>query len=71
MRTTVDIDDKLLAEARRLTGITKRSVLVHEGLRALIALERSRRLERLGGSLPFAMPISRGDSDSLAGRNRW
>jgi Arc/MetJ family transcription regulator len=59
IRTTINLDDDLLAEAGRLTGISERTALVHEGLRALIALESSRRLARLGGSDPSVAPISR------------
>lgn len=54
MRTTLNIDDSLLAEAKRLTGIEERTALLHEGLRAVIAREAARRLARLGGSMPAA-----------------
>ena len=50
MRTTMNIDDELLEEARRVTGLEERTALVHEGLRALIARESARRLARLGGT---------------------
>jgi Arc/MetJ family transcription regulator len=59
MRTTVNLDDALLAEARRLTGIEERTALLQEALRALIAREASRRLARLGGSEPGLKPIPR------------
>ena len=36
MRTTFNLDDDLLGEAQRLTGMTERTALIHEGLRALI-----------------------------------
>jgi Arc/MetJ family transcription regulator len=52
VRTTMNLDDTLLAEAHRLTGIGERTALVHEGLRALIQRESSRRLARLGGTEP-------------------
>jgi Arc/MetJ family transcription regulator len=52
MRTTINLDDALLEEARRLTGTTEKTALVHEGLRALIERESARRLARLGGSEP-------------------
>ena len=52
MRTTINLDDELLAEAQRLTGIEERTALVHAGLRALIQREAARRLARLGGSAP-------------------
>jgi len=52
MRTTVNLDEALLAEARRLSGVEERTALLHEALRALIARESARRLARLGGSEP-------------------
>lgn len=52
MRTTINIDDKLIGEAQRLTGMTERTAVIHEGLRALIERESARRLARLGGSEP-------------------
>lgn len=50
MRTTINLDETLLDEARRLTGVTERTELVREGLRALIAREKAQRLARLGGT---------------------
>lgn len=54
MRTTLNIDDELLAEAGRLTGIEEKTALVRAGLEALIAREAARRLAVLGGSDPAA-----------------
>ncbi len=48
------LDEALLEEARRLTGVSEKTALVHEGLRALIAREHSARLRRLAGSDPSA-----------------
>jgi Arc/MetJ family transcription regulator len=50
MRTTLNMDDKLIRKAKELTGIKEKTSLVRLGLEALIALESSRRLARLGGS---------------------
>jgi len=63
MRTTLNIDDRLLAEAQRLTGVSEKTALVREGLRALIERESARRLARLGGSEPQLEPVSRRQSD--------
>ncbi len=52
MRTTLALDDKLVAEAQRLTGATEKTALVREALRALIERESAHRLARLGGSEP-------------------
>ena len=48
MRTTLNIDDKLIKRASQLTGIKEKTSLVRLGLEALIALESSKRLARLG-----------------------
>lgn len=50
MRTTVTLDDDLVAEAQRLTGTDETAALVRQGLVALVELESARRLARLGGS---------------------
>ena len=52
MRTTINIDDDLLAKATKLTGPMDRSAMVREGLKALIERESAKRLARLGGSQP-------------------
>ncbi len=52
MRTTLSIDDELLAKARQLSGVKEKSVLVREGLKALIERESARRLEQMGGTEP-------------------
>ncbi|HEX8409911.1 MAG TPA: type II toxin-antitoxin system VapB family antitoxin [Thermoanaerobaculia bacterium] len=52
MRTTVNLDERLIEEAQRVTGTRERTALIHDGLRALIARESAKRLARLGGSDP-------------------
>lgn len=64
MRTTMNIDDELLREARRLTGVTEKAALVREGLRALIERESARRLARLGGSESQLEDVPRRRSES-------
>ncbi len=50
MRTTLALDDELLAKAQAFTGLKEKSALVREGLKALIEREAARRMARLGGS---------------------
>ncbi|GBE05332.1 antitoxin VapB32 [bacterium BMS3Abin10] len=50
MRTTLNLEDKLLNKASKLTGIKEKTSLVKLGLEALIARESSKRLARLGGT---------------------
>ena len=59
MRTTLNIDDKMLHEAARLTGVREKTSLVRRGLEALIALESAKRLARLGGTEKSLRPVPR------------
>ena len=59
MKTTLNIDDKILAQAARLTGVEEKTSLVRMGLEALIARYSARRLAALGGSEPGAKRIPR------------
>ena len=52
VRTTINIDDELLAKAAKLAGPMDRTALVSEGLKALIERESARRLARLGATQP-------------------
>ncbi|HEX2367171.1 MAG TPA: type II toxin-antitoxin system VapB family antitoxin [Bradyrhizobium sp.] len=51
MRTTITLDDELLARAAQLTGLHETSALVREALKALIEHEAARRLARLVGGM--------------------
>ena len=64
MRTTVNIDDELLHEAQRLTGVNDKTALIRAGLHALIERESASRLARLGGSEPQLKPVSRRQSEA-------
>lgn len=59
MRTTVALDDELLAKAQAYTGVREKSALIREALHALIERESARRLARLGGSEPSIVPARR------------
>lgn len=63
MRTTLNIDDTLLAKATELIGINEKSAVLREGLKALIERESAKRLARLGGSEPNLTAPSRRQSD--------
>jgi Arc/MetJ family transcription regulator len=66
MRTTLNLDDDLLARASQLTGIEEKTLLLHMGLEALIQRESSRRLAALGGSKPdFSVAPRRRITESL------
>jgi Arc/MetJ family transcription regulator len=59
MRTTISLDEDLLANAQSLTGLHQRTALLREALKALIERESARRLARLGGSEPDLRPVPR------------
>ena len=65
MRTTIALDDDLIERAQEFTGITEKTALVREALKALIHLEASRRLAALGGSEPDLEDIKRLRVDDL------
>lgn len=50
MRTTLSLDDELLASAQTLTGLSEKTALVREAMRALVQRESAKRLALLGGS---------------------
>ncbi len=66
MRTTLALDDDLLAKAQALTGMTEKTQLVREALRALIQRESAKRLSLLGGSEPQLRDVPRRQSASRA-----
>lgn len=59
MRTTLIIDDDLLAQAQQLSGLREKTAVLHAGLKALIARENARRLAALGGTERGLKPIAR------------
>jgi Arc/MetJ family transcription regulator len=54
MRTTITIDDELLAQAQEYTGVKEKSALVNQALKSLVQREAARRLALLGGTMPDA-----------------
>jgi Arc/MetJ family transcription regulator len=54
MRTTIAIDDELFAKAQEFAGVTEKSAVVREALKAFVEREAARRLARMGGIAPDA-----------------
>ncbi len=65
MRTTLILDDDLLAEAGKLTGIEEKTKLLHMGLEALISRESAKRLAKLGGARPDFSVAPRRNVDEM------
>ncbi|MBM3602011.1 MAG: type II toxin-antitoxin system VapB family antitoxin [Alphaproteobacteria bacterium] len=59
MRTTLALDDQLVAKAQALTGVNEKSRLIRDALKALIERESARRLARLAGSEPRLKTVRR------------
>jgi Arc/MetJ family transcription regulator len=53
MRTNIDIDDALLAEARKLSGCTTKKDTVEEALRLLVRLRRQKEVDQAFGKYPW------------------
>jgi Arc/MetJ family transcription regulator len=66
MRTTINIDDELLAKATKLMGPMDRTAMLSEALKALIERESARRLARLGGTQPMLKAAPRRRSGNPA-----
>ena len=60
MRTNIVLDESLVEEARRLTGIKTKKALIDEALRTLIRLRRQGELRSLRGALHWE-----GDLDEM------
>jgi Arc/MetJ family transcription regulator len=54
MRTTIAIDDELFAKAQEFAGVTEKSAVIREALKAFVEREAARRLARMGGTQPDA-----------------
>lgn len=65
MRTTLALDDDLLSKAQALTGVSEKTALIREALRALIQRESARRLALLGGSEPQLEDVPRRQTESV------
>ncbi|MBN1867967.1 type II toxin-antitoxin system VapB family antitoxin [Candidatus Sumerlaeota bacterium] len=59
MRTTLNIDDRILRRAAEMTGVKEKTSLVRMGLEALVALESAKRLAALGGTEKRLGPVVR------------
>ncbi len=65
MRTTIALDDDLVERAQEFTGISEKTALVREALKALIQREAAHRLAALGGTMPELEDIPRLRADNL------
>lgn len=64
MRTTVTLDDDLLDQAHKISGLTERSQLLREALLALVQRESAQRLALLGGTETQLHAVARRPSAS-------
>ncbi len=64
MRTNIVIDDKLMANVLKLTGLRTKREAVELGLKTLIKLKQQEQIRQLKGKLPW-----QGDLDELRSDN--
>ena len=60
MRTNIVIDDRLMRETLRATGLRTKREVVEEGLRTLLRLKRQEEIRRFRGKLNW-----QGDLDAM------
>jgi len=60
MRTNIVIDDRLMKETLRATGLRTKREVVEEGLRTLLRLKRQEEIRRFRGKLNW-----QGDLDAM------
>ena len=53
MRTNIEIDDELMTEALRLTGLNTKRAVVEAGLRILIRLKKQEDILHLAGKVQW------------------
>jgi Arc/MetJ family transcription regulator len=63
VRTNIEIDDALIEEAQRLTGLKTKRAVVEKGLEMLIRLKQQERILDLGGKVEFWNDIENGADD--------
>ena len=59
MRNMQIVDDKLLHQAQKVSGLRQKAAVLNAGLRALIARENARLLIALGGTQPALKSVPR------------
>jgi Arc/MetJ family transcription regulator len=64
MRTNIVIDDKLMRDTLRATGLKTKREAVEEGLRSLLRLKRQAEIRRLRGKLNWQGDLNAMRSDS-------
>lgn len=64
MRTTLALDDELVAKAQAYTGVLDKTPLIREALKALIERESAHRLARMGGTERKLKPVPRRRSEA-------
>ena len=60
MRTNIVIDDQLLADAQRITGLKTKKALVEEALKLLVRIRQQEEIKAWRGKLPWT-----GDLDAM------
>lgn len=65
MRTNIEIDDTLMHEAQKASGLATKKAAVEEGLRLLIRLKQQEDILRLAGKVSWQGDLSK----SREGRN--
>ncbi len=67
MRTSIEIDDALMAEAQKASGLGTKKPTVEEALRLLIRLRRQQEVDKAFGKYPWRGNLARSRRGPVAG----
>ncbi len=68
MRTNIDIDEELIQEAMRLTGITTKKAAVESALQQMVSLKKQERIRELRGKFKWEGNLDEMREDRDLGR---
>ena len=66
MRTNIDIDDKLMKDALKLSGLKSKKEIVNEALEEYVKFKKRQRLKDLQGKVEWI-----GDLDKMRTYDKW
>ena len=67
MRTNIEIDHALMAEAMAVSGLATKRAVVEEGLRLLITLKRQAKVAELFGAVRWVGDLDESRQDRVTG----
>ncbi len=64
MRTNIEIDEKLMEEAMKASGLTTKKATVEEGLRLILTLKKQKQIKEFRGKMKWEGDLDKMRTDS-------